>query len=1561
MNTKLGLAFIKTHHSFRHGTGFVSDYIAKAATTNTKSLALIDVNSLADMVTFYDKCQKNDIDPILGATLSIYDRDWIYQTSRRKNSELVKLLDRLLSNEEQESFFIELFNKRTQFIKEKKRAGRAKRFIDALIEAVKSRENKVLISALRALKKNPDPLTLCLKQTSKLKPEEQKQVAALSRNLTDEQRSLLALECDKFKIFEDSDFPFLTIIASDNEGFRNVKKIISSAHIHGQKKELLEVNTREQYAKTELEYLSLKTQGVYCILGFEGDIIASTITSEGVNRHSIDVIKKLKEVFCDRLVIGIERSTSSSDSSSRRVREINLNEALLDLAEQENIPCFALNHARFVERDHIEAHQTKEAILLDDSPNNINFESNATSGQFLEGWSDFSKRYDDCHQLIKNGEKLWHSIKQKEESHGVDIQLDTPILPAFPIPDGHDEVSYMRTLAERGIAEHLSNKHKKQFGTANLENLTDEQRLIVKQDKTIYQERLDFEIEIIHGMGFVGYFLIVSDFIIWAKENGVPVGDGRGSGAGSIVAYGLKITNIDPIRHSLLFERFLNPERVSMPDFDIDFGSGYHPVTGESVGRDDVIQYVADKYNDPNAEFASVAQIATHGLMLGKSATKFVAKTMGLSLRFAEDLTSEYPEAPDTKLAESLLVPAVKYKHENEPTTAKLLNLAVLTEGLKKSSGVHAGGVVIADGDITKFVSVQSPKSDPLKLITQTDKGDVERAGLVKFDFLGLSNLTTISLCIHYIFRTTGVKIDLNDIHIDDEATYKLLQEANVQGVFQVESAGMKELLRKVKVENIEDYSALLALYRPGPLGSGMVDNFIARKHGVEEISYPDAKYQHECLKDILEPTYGIILYQEQVMQIAQAMAGYSLGGADLLRRAMGKKKPEEMEKQRATFEKGATENDIDSKLSMKIFDLVEKFAGYGFNKSHSMSYAYISFYTAWLKAHYPTEYMAAVLTGIGGDHDALEVALEDCHKNGITILPPDINKSDSKFIPEGDSCIRYGLAAIHEVGESKLKSILLERESNGDFKNSYDLKLRCGSSFDATISRALAESGALDTLNTYFETPIDSEQEVSRESNIKPKPKLDRKHVVAIAEKTAELNEAERRLESVTGYGKGVSTVINSLCLHYNKKYALNIDLNLPQKAKVGKLWAFFGIQLSKDQNPNREAIEADFNVLQRELEARNLGGEVYMQYIDSIKQLRSELESLKTQRKSPEIHLQRNQEFEAHFWKRRYHLHETRMLSSITSVQLKKGEKEVVYLSLGDLTEQLEEEIQPLISMLTEGDDLPNSLNELGAFIDQHIYANNLILATSTIEAIHDRFESFIGEKRTRPAINKLRNDLHALIKTDEEILAKYGNLSLKEHAKELPAMERLKAEQSRMALYTTGHPIDVNGTRAQLTEWFDYVNIGDLSPATIDKITESPLRESTYVTGGIVKSIREMTVKKDGKLFGRKMAAFILDDGTGSIRATAFPDTYDQIKDNLYKGALLWIKGNVAIDDYLSDGTLKIELDQVGKATQEDPFFINERSYWKSKHAKDQETIGALAKKLKGEARASLIVLR
>lgn len=1561
MDSKSGLAFIKTHHSFRHGTGFVSDYILKAASSHIESLALIDVNSLADMVTFYDKCLKSNINPIVGTTLSIYDRRWIHQTSRRKNLELTKILGAFLSSEEQEIFFIELFNKRTQFAKEKKSAGRAKRFIDALIEVSKTRENRTLTSALRALKKNPEPLTLCPNQIKKLKHEEQEQILEFSNHLNEEQRILLGKQCDQFNIFEDSDFPFLTVIASSNEGFRNVKQTISTAHIYGQKKEMMEINAREQYAKTELDYLKRKSKGVYCVLGFDGDMLSSTITTDGVSDHTVEIISQLRDVFNDRLIIGIERSTSPSDSSEKRRREHELNEALLDLSEQELIPCIALNNARFVEQEHIEAHQTKEAILLDTSPSNINFESNATSGHYLEDWSDFAKKYEDCYELINNGEKLWDFMTRKEASSGIKIQLDTPILPAFPIPEGHNEVSYMRSLAEQGVAEHLSIKHKKQFDTQNLDDLTDEQALIVSKDKSMYQQRLDFEIDIIHGMGFVGYFLIVSDFIIWAKENGVPVGDGRGSGAGSIVAYGLKITNIDPIRHNLLFERFLNPERVSMPDFDIDFGSGYHPITGKPVGRDDVIQYVADKYNDPDAEFASVAQIATHGLMLGKSATKFVAKTMGLSLRFAEDLTSEYPEAPDTKLAESLLVPSVKYKHENEPTTAKLLNLALLTEGLKKSSGVHAGGVVIADGDITKFVSVQSPKTDPSKLIAQTDKGDVERAGLVKFDFLGLSNLTTISLCIHYIFRTTGIKIDLNDIHIDDEATYKLLQEANVQGVFQVESAGMKELLRKVKVNNIEDYSALLALYRPGPLGSGMVDNFIARKHGMEEISYPDATYQHECLKDILEPTYGIILYQEQVMQIAQAMAGYSLGGADLLRRAMGKKKPEEMEKQRTTFEKGAIENDIDNELAMKIFDLVEKFAGYGFNKSHSMSYAYISFYTAWLKTHYPTEYMAAVLTGIGGDHDALEIALEDCKKNGITILPPDINKSDSKFIPEGERCIRYGLAAIHEVGESKLKSILSERENNGDFDNSFDLKLRCGSSFDATISRALAESGALDMLNTYYETPLTPEKDDNIVNNITPSSKSERKHIVAIAEKNAELKEAERRLESVTGYGKGVSTVINSLCLHYNKKYSLNIDLNLAQKTKVGKLWSFFGQQLSKDHNPNREAIEADFNVLQRELEARNLGGEVYLQYIDSIKQLRSELETLKANKNSPEPHHYSNKAVATNFWKRRFHLHETRMLSSITSAHLKKGLADVRYLSLGDLTDLLEEEIAPLVVSLTNEDDIPNELDELDVFVDERIYSSKVYLAASTVEAISERLVSFIGEKRTKPSLNRLKNDLQAMLKTDEGLAMKYGALSLQKHSKELPAMERLKAEQSRMALYTTGHPIDVNGTRTQLMEWFDYMNIGDLRPAKLDEVTESPLRESTYVTGGIVKSIREMTVKKDGKLFGRKMAAIILDDGTGSIRATAFPDTYDQIKDNIYKGALLWIKGSVAVDDYLADGTLKIELDQVGKATEEEPFFINERSYWKNKHAKDQETVGALAKKLKGEARASLIVLR
>lgn len=1307
-----------------------------------------------------------------------------------------------------------------------------------------------------------------------------------------------------------------------------------------------------------------KSQGVFAILGTHNDICTTAIRYSNPRTFIERQINTIKSIFSDKVAIGIERSATENDSEYHSYHEHIKNELLMDLAESTNTPTFAMNFSMFVQENEVEAHKTKEAILLDVKLNDLDTTSEAMSGHDLTPWDKFTTRFKDLPLLANNAEQLWDYITKGVERAGVRMVLDKPVLPSFPIPSGQTPVEYMRELAEKGVKEHLEIRYKQLFNIESLEECTQQQNQQIDQERKQYQERLNFEIEIIDDMGFVGYFLIVSDFIIWAKENGVPVGDGRGSGAGSLVAYGLKITNINPIVHDLLFERFLNPERVSMPDFDIDFGSGFHPVTGEPMGRDDVIAYVADKYNDPKAEFPSVAQIATHGLMLGKSATKAVAKTMGMSLRFAEDLTAEYPEAPDAKMSETLEVPSVYAKQESESTTAELLQKVTMSEMRKKSSGVHAGGVVIADGDITQFVSVQSPSSDPSKLIAQPDKVDVERAGLVKFDFLGLANLTTISLAIHYIYRNRGIKLDLRDILLDDKDTYRLLQDGNTHGVFQVESAGMKDLLRRVKVENIEEHSALLALFRPGPLQSGMVDNFIDRKHGKEKVSFPDEKYQHECLQQILSPTYGIILYQEQVMQIAQTMAGYSLGGADLLRRAMGKKKPEEMAKQRNTFESGSVKNGIDGNLSMKIFDLVEKFAGYGFNKSHSMSYAYISFYTAWLKTHYPTEYMAAVLSGMMDKHDNLEVTIDDCKKNGITILPPDINISEEKFTPEGEGAIRFGLGAIHQVGSTSAKRIIEEREIDGSFADVFDIKVRCGSALDATTANALAESGALDNLPTRFDTvnPVD---ELGYSANQAP-PQLSLSEQVALA--TAEQNECQRRFDSVTGYGKEISTIIDSLCIHYSKRYGLSIPDGLTQKERVGHLWNFFGQTLAEGTRNDLIALEADFDTLRREIAARNTGGAVYKMYLQELNEAKERVTNLKRLESLSESVVDEDSAVgdiekkgcEPHM-SRAYKLHEVSLLSSLKAADLKKNKWEIIYAALKPAHAYIASRIETTLDYLTTSIEKDaEALSCPEKLVNTAPCINNF--HPRTREGIYNAVCELTSLNRiTKTALKKTTSQIRDLLSSDESLLVQVGARLMQEETKELPTNERLKAEKMRLTMYTSGHPLDIGGAREKLKAWFRYTDLNNAQPSKIDPVTEKPYRESVYTIGGIVKSVREMQVKKEGKNFGRKMAAFILEDGNGTIRATAFPDAYESIKDYIYVGSPLWIKGSVAVDEYLGDGTLKVDIAMLGTPESKEPVYINSRNKRRGRHERDQETIAALADKLDNRTRANLIVMR
>jgi DNA polymerase-3 subunit alpha len=557
-------------------------------------------------------------------------------------------------------------------------------------------------------------------------------------------------------------------------------------------------------------------------------------------------------------------------------------------------------------------------------------------------------------------------------------------------------------------------------------------------------------------MGFPGYFLIVMEFIQWSKDNNIPVGPGRGSGAGSLVAYAQKITDLYPLEYELLFERFLNPERVSMPDFDVDFCMDR---------RDEVIEHTAELYGRD-----AVSQIITFGTMAAKAVIRDVGRVLGHPYGFVDRISKLIPPTPGMTLAKAFEEePKLPEAYAQDSEVKDLIDMCRILEGTTRNAGKHAGGVVISPTTITDFAPLYCDEEGK-NPVTQFDKNDVEDAGLVKFDFLGLRTLTILQWAIEMadekLLKAGKEPIDIASIPLEDPASFKVLLKSETTAVFQLESSGMKSLIAKLKPDCFEDIIALVALFRPGPLQSGMVDNFIERKHGREEVSYPDATWQHIDLKPILEPTYGIILYQEQVMQIAQVLAGYSLGGADMLRRAMGKKKPEEMAKQRAGFEEGAINRGVDGELAMKIFDLVEKFAGYGFNKSHSAAYALVSYQTLWMKTHHPAPFMAAVMSADMDNTEKIVTLVDECSNMNIDLLPPDVNVGQYKFTVNIDDQIVYGIGAIKGVGEGPIEAIIDARTTGGEFVDLFDFCARLDlKKINKRILEKLIKAGAMDSL----------------------------------------------------------------------------------------------------------------------------------------------------------------------------------------------------------------------------------------------------------------------------------------------------------------------------------------------------------------------------------------------------------------------------------------------------------------------------------------------------------------
>ncbi|RJS95328.1 DNA polymerase III subunit alpha [Salinisphaera sp. Q1T1-3] len=803
----------------------------------------------------------------------------------------------------------------------------------------------------------------------------------------------------------------LRLFAQHRDGYRNLCELLTRAYLHGQGR---------GGVLARREWVIEKADGLIALSGgMNGDTGMALMA--GKRALAEQRAREWQSVFGDRYYLEVTRCG--------RTGEAGWLAETVGLALDADIPIVATNDVRFPSADDFDAHEARVAIHDGYTLADPRRPKTYTAEQYLKTPEQMAELFSDLPEAIEN------SVAIAKRCNLV-LTLGENVLPDFPVPEEHDTDSFLRAESEAGLAERLNNLYPQ---AEERERHVDE-----------YQHRLDHELDVIRTMGFPGYFLIVADFIRWARENGVPVGPGRGSGAGSLVAYALGITDLDPLAYDLLFERFLNPERVSMPDFDVDFCMD---------GRDRVIEYVAQAYGQEK-----VSQIITYGTMAAKAVVRDVGRVLGHPYGFVDRIAKQVPFAPDMTLTRALEESEELRTSREDEEVGYLLDLALSLEGLSRNAGKHAGGVVIAPSNLNDFTPLYCEAGGNNR-VTQFDKDDVEAVGLVKFDFLGLRTLTIIENAVRVanarLAAADREQIDVRHIPLDDKASFDLLKAGDTTAVFQLESSGMRRLIKRLQPAEFEDIIALVALYRPGPLESGMVEDFIDRKHGRAKVVYP-----HPLLSEVLEPTYGVILYQEQVMQIAQVLAGYSLGNADLLRRAMGKKKPEEMAKQRDGFVKGAVEKGIEEDTAAYIFDLVEKFAGYGFNKSHSAAYALVSYQTAWLKAHYPADFMASVLSADMDHTDKIVVMIDECHRLDIEVAPPDVNASEYNFSVVDDTTIRYGLGAIKGLGKGAIEAAITERNDGGTFASLYDFCRRIDTSrINRRAIEAMINAGALDGL----------------------------------------------------------------------------------------------------------------------------------------------------------------------------------------------------------------------------------------------------------------------------------------------------------------------------------------------------------------------------------------------------------------------------------------------------------------------------------------------------------------
>jgi len=800
----------------------------------------------------------------------------------------------------------------------------------------------------------------------------------------------------------------LALLCQGHIGFTNLSELLTRAYAEGQH------SGRPCVAR---EWLAERNNGLIALsAGLDGDIAAALLSGNQAQAEAL--ARQYAEWFPQRFYVELSRVGQA--------REEEYIPLAVELATALGLPVVATNPVQFLRPEDFEAHEVRVCIhegrLLTDPRR----PRRHTAQQYLRSPSEMAALFADVPEALENTVEIARRCN-------VHLPLGRTFLPDYPLPPGESIDALMRREAEEGLGRLLP---------ANLP----------EAHRSVYRDRLELELSVIGQMGFAGYFLIVADFIRWAKTNGIPVGPGRGSGAGSLVAWCLGITELDPIRYDLLFERFLNPERVSLPDFDVDFCMDR---------RDDVIRYVADRYGHDH-----VSQIITHGTMAAKAVVRDVGRVLNHPYGYVDKLAKLIPFKIGISLDEALEAePQLRERYEQEEDVRAVIDMARALEGLTRNAGKHAGGVVIAPSRLTDFMPLYCEQGSR-QHVTQFDMEDLEKLGLVKFDFLGLRTLTIIDLAVKTINARRGEAppVEIDKLPVDDAATYALIKSGRTTAMFQLESRGMRDLIQRLQPDRLEDLIALVALFRPGPLQSGMVEDFINRKHGRTAIRYP-----HPRLEAVLKPTYGVIVYQEQVMQIARELAGYTLGAADLLRRAMGKKKPEEMAQQRDGFVKGCQARGVDPRVAGNIFDLIEKFAEYGFNRSHSAAYALIAYQTAWLKAHHAAAFMAAVLTAEMSKTDEVVKMIAECNEMRLTVVPPDVNRCERAFVPLDDQTILYGLGAIKGLGDAAIEAIREARAAGGVFADLFDLARRVDARrVNRRVFEALIRAGALDSLGSH-------------------------------------------------------------------------------------------------------------------------------------------------------------------------------------------------------------------------------------------------------------------------------------------------------------------------------------------------------------------------------------------------------------------------------------------------------------------------------------------------------------